>query len=280
MKVLPSPGLLSTSSLPRINSTRRLVITKPIPVPSITLNSAPRRLNGLNSSPRRSGDIPGPVSAILIRARPCSPREQFILMLPPSLLYLTALLSRFKNTCFNLIASASTSTSLNSAGSNSILILRSFAMSATQATQPLITFTSDIASIESSILPVSILDKSRISSIKLSRCWPALLIARASDWRCSPRLASYSNNCENPRIAFKGVRSSWLMFERNSVLALLAFSATVLASIKSVSYFLRSVTSSTMVRILCQVSSSPWTMLEIRRISNTEPSMRVSVSSP
>ncbi len=38
-----------------------------------------------------------------------------------------------------------------------------------------------------------------------------------------------SINCAKPRIALSGLRSSWLMLERNSDLARLAFSAVDLA---------------------------------------------------
>ncbi len=40
---------------------------------------------------------------------------------------------------------------------------------------------------------------------------------------------SESINCANPRIAFNGDRNSWLMLERKSDFARLAFSATKVA---------------------------------------------------
>jgi hypothetical protein len=48
-----------------------------------------------------------------------------------------------------------------------------------------------------------------------------------------------SITCANPNIAFSGVRSSWLMPDRKSVLARLAFSAASIARVSSDSTRLR-----------------------------------------
>ena len=50
---------------PRISSTSRRVMTRPMPVPSTLLRSAPSRLNGWNSCSRWASLRPGPVSATL-----------------------------------------------------------------------------------------------------------------------------------------------------------------------------------------------------------------------
>ena len=50
-------------------------------------------------------------------------------------------------------------------------------------------------------------------------------------------------NCAKPRMALSGVRSSWLMLERNSDLARLAASAAPLTSFNSASTRRRSVMS-------------------------------------
>ena len=54
---------------PPINSTSRLLTTRPMPVPSSALASCPRRLNGWNSCASFSGDNPSPVSCTLMRMR-------------------------------------------------------------------------------------------------------------------------------------------------------------------------------------------------------------------
>ena len=66
---LPSPTLLSTPISPPINSTRRLLITRPMPVPSSALRSWPRRLKGWKSCANISGASPAPVSLTLMRTR-------------------------------------------------------------------------------------------------------------------------------------------------------------------------------------------------------------------
>ena len=58
----------------------------------------------------------------------------------------------------------------------------------------------------------------------------------------SPKLPS-SNRSEKPMTEFRGVRSSWLMVARNSLLVLFAASALIFASISSFSVFFMSVIS-------------------------------------
>jgi hypothetical protein len=97
-----------------------------------------------------------------------------------------------------------------------------------------ITSASDTGSLDIVSLPDSISARSRISLINSSRYQPALMI-----WSMLRRCvvvgagAPDSSSCANPRIAFSGVRSSWLMLERKSDLARLAFSAAAIASFKA-----------------------------------------------
>ena len=61
------------------------------------------------------------------------------------------------------------------------------------------------------------------------RCWPLLLISfMYSRYWGDPSGPSASEHImsENPMIAFSGVRSSWLIFARNSVFARFAASAS------------------------------------------------------
>ena len=68
-----------------------------------------------------------------------------------------------------------------------------------------------------STLPASILDKSKISLISPSKCWPLFSIAFTwLNWRlvkvppiCRCKIS------ENPRMLFRGVRSSWDIAARN-----------------------------------------------------------------
>ena len=66
---LPMPTVLSTPISPPISSTSRLLITRPMPVPSSVLLSCPRRLKGWKSCISMSGGKPAPVSLTLMRTR-------------------------------------------------------------------------------------------------------------------------------------------------------------------------------------------------------------------
>ena len=82
----------------------------------------------------------------------------------------------------------------------------------------------------STTFPLSILDTSNISLIRLSRCCPDAIIFFVYSRTLSGFSASLSNSVVNPRTAFIGVRISWDIFERNIVLELLAICAACSAS--------------------------------------------------
>ena len=77
--------------------------------------------------------------------------------------------------------------------------------------------------------PASMAAMSSTSLIKASRCRAAFRMK----WRfsfCSSVRSSSSSSWANPRMAFSGVRSSWLIRDRYSLLAAFALSAASLAS--------------------------------------------------
>ncbi len=85
-------------------------------------------------------------------------------------------------------------------------------------------------------LPASISDRSRRVSIWADRrCPEARILFTYSAYRSSPRRPNGANRIrsENPTMAFNGVRSSWLMFARNSDFARFASTVSVLASCSS-----------------------------------------------
>ena len=83
-----------------------------------------------------------------------------------------------------------------------------------------------------SSLPDSILEKSRISLIKINKESPLLRIISTKSFCCG--LSGVSNSKPViPMTAFMGVRISWLIVARNSLLALLATSASSLAILNS-----------------------------------------------
>ena len=89
---------------------------------------------------------------------------------------------------------------------------------------------SDTGSCERDTLPDSMTARSRISLISFSRCQPASRIwVIRPDWAAVGGGAADSISWAKPRMALSGLRSSWLMLERKSDLARLAFSAADLA---------------------------------------------------
>jgi len=93
-----------------------------------------------------------------------------------------------------------------------------------------------------SILPASIFDRSRISLMIVMR-WSAdlLTIPKSSLW-LSVRSVSI-NMSAIPITPFMGVRISWLMLARNSLFALLALSASILAFLSAAWIWFCAVTS-------------------------------------
>jgi len=86
--------------------------------------------------------------------------------------------------------------------------------------------------VSSSRRPASIFEKSRISLTMRSSVSP-LLRTSVSRSRWSAVRSESSTTPVNPRIPFMGVRISWLMFARNSLLARLADRASWLATASS-----------------------------------------------
>ena len=269
-KTLPLSTTLSTPIVPPISSTRRLVTTRPIPVPSSWPASCPSRLNGANSNPSCSGERPAPVSETLIRIRPDATGAWLTLIVPPGRLYLTAFDSRLISTCFNRVRSAWTK-HFASKPRYATESSRFCACTSTNDRHSSITSSSSTASGDSDTSPDSMTLRSRISLISLRRCHP--------DWRICRMLsicvgrgggASDSSNCAKPRMALRGLRSSWLMLERKSDFARLACSAANVArcssrllSCKATSNRLRSVMSRAAAKTPCNVRSRSWKVVAL-----------------
>ena len=74
----------------------------------------------------------------------------------------------------------------------------------------------------STTFPLSILETSSMSLIRLSRCWPEAMIFFVYSRTLAGFSASMESSVVNPRTAFMGVRISCDMLERNMVLEWLA----------------------------------------------------------
>ena len=240
---LPDPTVLSTPIAPPISSTRRLAMTRPMPVPSSAVLSCPRRLKGWKSSASFSGGNPAPVSLTLTRVRLSGLVLQSTTTAPPCRLYLIAFDSRLTRTCFSRVRSARTKEGVSNGGKVSAMA-RFSAIGSIMARHSDMTSASETGSSESDSFPDSIAARSRISLMSCSRYHPACRIwSMLAFWAGVGGGESESISWAKPRIALSGERSSWLMLERNSDLARLAFSATEVALMSSASTFLRSVRS-------------------------------------
>ena len=226
---LPTPTVLSTPITPPMSCTSSLLITSPMPVPSSGPCSWPSRLNGSNSCFKWPLEIPGPESRTLMRIRLGLIAVHSTATVPPGLLYLMALDNRLRSTCFKRNRSAWTKEGAAKAVQvNSRPRVRPWA--STVDWQVARTSPRDTGSAERDSRPDSITARSRIWLISSSRYHPAWRIcSMLSFWAGVGGGAAVSISWANPRMALSGVRSSWLMLERNSDLAWLALSATPMA---------------------------------------------------
>ena len=153
---------------------------------------------------------------------------------PSGLLYLIALKRRLIRTCFSRVLSARTKLGVSKRG-KCMPMPRSCACGSIMAWHSSMTSFSETGSRDSVSLPASIRARSRISLINSSRYHPALRIwSRLRFCDGVGGGVPDSMTCAKPSTALSGVRSSWLMLDRKSDLARLAFSATDLALSSSV----------------------------------------------
>ena len=133
----------------------------------------------------------------------------------------TALLHRFDSTCSRRRASPMISPPAASRPVMEKPILRLFADTSVRLAMRFSTRSRSKGRISTFIWPASTLEKSRISLMMASSEDPAsLMVLTISRW--SGASSSRDRICVRPRMAFIGVRNSWLMCARNWLLAALA----------------------------------------------------------
>ena len=201
-----------------------------------------------------------------------------------------ALDSRFSSTCFRRMRSARTTrpaaTSVCSA------ICRGWASGSDSASASCTSSARLSASGDSASRPDSTWARSSTSLIRRSRWRPARSTSRRWPRERAPRSRSSSISCAKPRMAFSGVRSSWLMLDRNSVFARLACCAVSRAATSSRvraltssssasrcrasarSAWRRSVMSSTTANTRCSAPPGARSQRTARMPSSTLPSRR------
>ena len=250
-KQLPSPGWLSAPMVPPISSTRRLQIDRPSPVP-------PKRrpmpasawVKGVNKRASASPAMPMPVSRTSTRRRsPASVTSsaRTRTATSPRSVNLIALPTRFNSTC----SMRSPSPSSRPGGSAGGSMRRVRPLPCAACPIRLSTLASRAARSKGRgsrrNWPASILDRSSTSLRMASSDWPALRM-RSTMSRWLGASCSRSSTWARPSTAFIGVRISWLMWARNSLLAALAAAAAAEAWRRRSSISMRAEMSSTMPR--------------------------------
>ena len=223
-KVLPTSATDSTVSAPPMRSHRCCESARPTPVPSIPVCSMPRRSKGTKTRSRSSKRMPWPVSATVRRSRPRAPLSHVTSTRPPGRLYFTAFDSRLSRTCVRRWRSATTTCSWRGSTDERMTTSARAAMGlVSSSASDTISSTRTGASV-SSRYPDSMRAMSSTSSMRSRRWRPALRMWSTAS-ACWAGMSSICRSWANPRMELRGVRSSWLMRDRKSLLALLAFSA-------------------------------------------------------
>ena len=198
---------------------------------------------------------------------------------PSRRLYLMALDSRFSSTCLSRRRSARTKQlAVCWSDSMSISIPRAAASGRIRPIDSLINSAMCTASGDSSSRSDSMPAMSSTSLIMASRCLPPRRMWPTAS-SCDGVRPSISSSCAKPSTALSGVRSSWLIRDRNSSFAALARSASSWALRAVASAFLRSVMSVMVPATRIGPSSVVVTGSLVCRIQRISPSGRMIRSS-
>ena len=231
VKQAPCPGELSSVSRPPISSTSRREIASPRPVPPYLRAVEPSACeNCSNIFSCNSGAIPMPVSRTLIftaRRPSISGAAVIDSEISPLAVNLRALDNRLITTWRRRKASTRSGSGISGRFRCQPRPL-SAACTAGTAASSRSRSPSSTSTASSSRWPDSIFEKSRMSLMIASRCRPERSTP-CTYCRCSSRRGVASSNSVMPSTPFIGVRISWLIIARNSLLARLPASAASLA---------------------------------------------------
>ena len=250
-KVLPSPGWLRTPIAPPMSSTRRLQIDKPSPVPpKRRAMPASAWVKGANRRACASGAMPMPVSRTSACTRSCASSTSSVRTrteTSPRSVNLIALLTRLIRIC-SMRRPSPRSCPGGSAG-GSMRSASPFARAAWPIRLSRLASSARRSKGRGSMRswPASILERSSTSLRIASSDCPAPRM-RPTMSRCAGASGSRSSTWARPSTAFIGVRISWLMWARNSLLAALAAAAAAEAWRRRSSISMRAEMSSTMPR--------------------------------
>src|SRR2546427_3738277 len=221
-KVDPLPSSLSTQIRPPCISTSRFVMLSPSPVPPYSrVIAASTWRNSAKTFSTSSLGIPIPVSATRYTSH--SPSSRTSMSTRPRRADVSALPARFmRHWVIRVPSPWASGVSGDTVAVNASPFSRASERREAWTTTP--TSPTEYSPPASSSRPASIFDRSSTSLMRRSRWRPFVWISVSGSRRAagtSP-YSSSSMSSVNPRIALRGVRSSWLMFARNSDLARLA----------------------------------------------------------
>ena len=195
VNVEPEPIWLCTVTSPPIIWQKRRQMTRPRPVPPYFREvEASAWVKAWNSLPSCSGVMPMPVSVTwkVIQSSLPSACRRTSSVTPPSSVNLEALERRLNRTCRTRVTSARMEPT--SGGQSTVMRLRFFSTRGEMVARTSSTST-DTSKVSrySSILPASIFERSRMSLMRASRCFPAAWIfLRSGIASSSPRSAASS----------------------------------------------------------------------------------------
>ena len=230
LKQVPFPNSLVTSIVPPIISTNLFVIAIPRPVPSVLSTRLSRSLlNAVKIWARYSGFMPIPVSVIEKRKRAVPSTACFsqtsMETVPLTGVNLYALDKILIKICLKRRASLKNCSCTTDRRRMEKCCSFSPNCGCIMATTFSSTSGKDMESSLRTISPLSILDISSTSLIRLSRCCPdkPIFLKQSFTFAGSSKWASAISFM--PSTAFKGVLISWLILERKSDFARFASSA-------------------------------------------------------
>jgi len=237
-KLEPSPSRLSTPMVPPIISTRLLLIDSPSPLPPylrVVEESACEK--DWNSRKRLSSAMPMPVSRT-VKRRPVLPAGasacSTATWISPSWVNFTALLLRLTTIWRRRTGSPRSRRGTPGATSSTTSRPLRWASRMIRSTASSSSLCRSKSMHSRLSLPASILEKSRMSFTRLSSTSAEKRTCSAYS-RCSTSRPGSSSSSVMPVMVWIGVRISWLMFARNSLLARVVASADSLAFWRSTS---------------------------------------------
>ncbi len=253
-KVVPCPNSLVATMSPPIARAKPRLIVSPSPVPPkrrVVEASAWTKGSKIDSS--LSAGMPMPLSLTSIRysAGSAASRRSTTRTLPRSVNLIalpTRLVRIWRRRAGSQLSVAGSGPANSSASARPFCSARSCSVRTTSAA----TRCGAVATDSASSRPASTFDRSRMSLIRFSR-WRPLewMISRWREASAGLRDPPRRSTSVKPRIAFIGVRISWLMLARNWLLAWFAASACSLAACSAAPRCSSSVTSWKLTTTAC-----------------------------